>query len=152
MTGRAHRGAVERELPGIADKNVFLESEPRDSTAAIGLAARLRPALVPAASIAGLVLLWYLGAVIADDPRRLPAPGAVLHAIALYTASGELPYHLGVTLLRMEEREHRNTFTPAFMEGMQEAFALIARTDACKVVVLTGHDPGERRAIRVPAG
>jgi NitT/TauT family transport system permease protein len=69
--------------------------------ATIGLAARLRPALVPAASIAGLVLLWYLGAVIADDPRRLPAPGAVLHAIALYTASGELPYHLGVTLLRV---------------------------------------------------
>src|SRR5687767_1969205 len=41
VTGRAHRGAVERELPGIADKNVFLESEPRDSTAAIGLAAAI---------------------------------------------------------------------------------------------------------------
>ena len=32
-------GAVEGELPGIPDLNVFLESEPRDSTAAIGLAA-----------------------------------------------------------------------------------------------------------------
>jgi len=39
VTGRAHRAAVERELPGIPDRNVFLESEPRDSTAAIGLAA-----------------------------------------------------------------------------------------------------------------
>ncbi len=39
VTGRAHRAAVEKELPGIADLNVFLESEPRDSTAAIGLAA-----------------------------------------------------------------------------------------------------------------
>jgi mannose-1-phosphate guanylyltransferase len=39
VTGRAHRAAVEKELPGIPDKNVFLESEPRDSTAAIGLAA-----------------------------------------------------------------------------------------------------------------
>ena len=39
VTGRAHRAAVERELPGIPDKNVILESEPRDSTAAIGLAA-----------------------------------------------------------------------------------------------------------------
>ena len=39
VTGRAHRAAVERELPGIPDKNVFLESEPRDSAAAIGLAA-----------------------------------------------------------------------------------------------------------------
>lgn len=39
VTGRAHRAAVEAQLPGIPDPNVFLESEPRDSTAAIGLAA-----------------------------------------------------------------------------------------------------------------
>ncbi|GAA3768654.1 mannose-1-phosphate guanylyltransferase [Microbacterium kribbense] len=41
VTGRAHRAAVEKELPGIADANVFLESEPRESTAAIGLAAAI---------------------------------------------------------------------------------------------------------------
>lgn len=41
VTGRAHRAAVEKELPGIADLNVFLESEPRDSSAAIGLAAAI---------------------------------------------------------------------------------------------------------------
>lgn len=41
VTGRAHRAAVEKELPGIPDHNVFLESEPRDSTAAIGLAAAI---------------------------------------------------------------------------------------------------------------
>jgi mannose-1-phosphate guanylyltransferase len=39
VTGRAHRAAVEKELPGIPDHNVFLESEPRESAAAIGLAA-----------------------------------------------------------------------------------------------------------------
>lgn len=39
VTGRAHRAAVEAQLPGVPDHNVFLESEPRDSTAAIGLAA-----------------------------------------------------------------------------------------------------------------
>jgi mannose-1-phosphate guanylyltransferase len=39
VTGRAHRAAVEKELPGVADHNVLLESEPRESTAAIGLAA-----------------------------------------------------------------------------------------------------------------
>src|SRR5690606_39779512 len=39
VTGRAHRAAVEKELPAIPDHNVLLESEPRDSTAAIGLAA-----------------------------------------------------------------------------------------------------------------
>ena len=41
VTGRAHRAAVEGELPGIADANVFLESEPRESAAAIGLAAAI---------------------------------------------------------------------------------------------------------------
>ena len=35
VTGRAHRAAVEDQLPGIADHNVILESEPRDSAAAI---------------------------------------------------------------------------------------------------------------------
>lgn len=41
VTGRAHRAAVEAQLPTLADHNVVLESEPRDSTAAIGLAAAI---------------------------------------------------------------------------------------------------------------
>ncbi|WP_296191867.1 mannose-1-phosphate guanylyltransferase [uncultured Microbacterium sp.] len=41
VTGRAHRAAVEEQLDGIPDHNVILESEPRDSTAAIGLAAAI---------------------------------------------------------------------------------------------------------------
>lgn len=41
VTGRAHRGAVEEQLPDLADANIVLESEPRDSTAAIGLAAAI---------------------------------------------------------------------------------------------------------------
>lgn len=41
VTGRAHRAAVEAQLPSLADANVVLESEPRDSTAAIGLAAAI---------------------------------------------------------------------------------------------------------------
>ncbi len=41
VTGRAHRAAVEHELPDIEDHNVFLESEPRESSAAIGLAAAI---------------------------------------------------------------------------------------------------------------
>jgi len=45
----------------------------------------------------------------------------------------------GVVVLHMQERQHKNTFTPAFMAGLQEAFDLIERTPACKVVVLTGH-------------
>jgi mannose-1-phosphate guanylyltransferase len=41
VTGRAHRAAVEAQLPELTDENVVLESEPRDSTAAIGLAAAI---------------------------------------------------------------------------------------------------------------
>jgi mannose-1-phosphate guanylyltransferase len=41
VTGRAHRAAVEAQLPGLADHNVVLESEPKDSSAAIGLAAAI---------------------------------------------------------------------------------------------------------------
>ena len=41
VTGRAHRAAVEEQLPELADPNVVLESEPRDSSAAIGLAAAI---------------------------------------------------------------------------------------------------------------
>ena len=41
VTGRAHRAAVETQLPALADENIVLESEPRDSTAAIGLAAAI---------------------------------------------------------------------------------------------------------------
>ena len=41
VTGRAHRAAVEGQLPGIADRNVILESEPREAAAAVGLAAAI---------------------------------------------------------------------------------------------------------------
>lgn len=41
VTGRAHRAAVELQLPELADLNVVLESEPKESSAAIGLAAAI---------------------------------------------------------------------------------------------------------------
>jgi mannose-1-phosphate guanylyltransferase len=41
VTGRAHRAAVEAQIPELVDVNVVLESEPRDSSAAIGLAAAI---------------------------------------------------------------------------------------------------------------
>lgn len=41
VTGRAHRAAVEAQLPDLNDPNVVLESEPKDSSAAIGLAAAI---------------------------------------------------------------------------------------------------------------
>ncbi|MCU1469654.1 MAG: mannose-phosphate guanylyltransferase [Glaciihabitans sp.] len=41
VTGRAHRAAVEAQLPELEDLNVVLESEGKDSSAAIGLAAAI---------------------------------------------------------------------------------------------------------------
>ncbi|MGN6204204.1 mannose-1-phosphate guanylyltransferase [Humibacter sp.] len=41
VTGRAHRAAVEGQIPALSDANVVLESEPRENTAAIGLAAAI---------------------------------------------------------------------------------------------------------------
>ncbi|MCS4276821.1 mannose-1-phosphate guanylyltransferase [Mycetocola lacteus] len=41
VTGRAHRAAVEEQLPGLADQNIVLEADPRDSTVAIALAAAI---------------------------------------------------------------------------------------------------------------
>ncbi|AYG04243.1 mannose-1-phosphate guanylyltransferase [Gryllotalpicola protaetiae] len=41
VTGRAHRAAVEEQLPDLRDANIVLEADPRDSTAAICLAAAI---------------------------------------------------------------------------------------------------------------
>lgn len=41
VTGRAHRAAVEEQITELDDLNVVLESEPRDSSAAIALAAAI---------------------------------------------------------------------------------------------------------------
>ena len=41
VTGRAHRAAVEEQIPELSDANVVLESEPKESSAAIGLAAAI---------------------------------------------------------------------------------------------------------------
>jgi len=41
VTGRAHRAAVEEQVPELSDANVVLEAAPRDSTVAIGLAAAI---------------------------------------------------------------------------------------------------------------
>jgi acyl transferase domain-containing protein/enoyl-CoA hydratase/carnithine racemase/acyl carrier protein/NAD(P)-dependent dehydrogenase (short-subunit alcohol dehydrogenase family)/SAM-dependent methyltransferase len=46
----------------------------------------------------------------------------------------------GAALIRMEERDGRNTFTPRLMDGLSEAFALVARSADLKAVVLTGFE------------
>ncbi|MDJ0933254.1 SDR family NAD(P)-dependent oxidoreductase [Breoghania sp.] len=79
-------------------------------------------------------------------PLALPAdgPGDILgspRTIPLTTDVMSLAlYQDGIAVLTMEEREGRNMFTPAFMDGLEEAFATIAALAEAKVAVLTGHD------------
>jgi NitT/TauT family transport system permease protein len=63
---------------------------------------RRQPAqlIVVAGSIAGLFALWALVAWLADS-RALPGPQAVLAAMAAEAATGDLLYHLSMTLMRV---------------------------------------------------
>lgn len=63
--------------------------------------ATVRRILVPAASLCALIALWQLAAIVAGNPRLLPSPAAVLAKMAADTATGELPYNLAITLLRV---------------------------------------------------
>jgi NitT/TauT family transport system permease protein len=51
-------------------------------------------------SLLALILLWQVAAHYAN-PRLLPAPWAVVEAIRVQTASGELPFALAVTIARV---------------------------------------------------
>jgi acyl transferase domain-containing protein/enoyl-CoA hydratase/carnithine racemase/acyl carrier protein/cyclopropane fatty-acyl-phospholipid synthase-like methyltransferase len=46
----------------------------------------------------------------------------------------------GIVVVKMEDRDAKNMFSDAFMEGMREAFAHIEQTPAYKIVILTGYD------------
>ena len=71
------------------------------------------------ASIALLLLFWYLASLIAGDPRRLPTPFQVMSRIIEETAKGDLPYHLSVTLLRVAA-----SFTVAMVIGTAIGIAM----------------------------
>jgi NitT/TauT family transport system permease protein len=60
----------------------------------------MAPALITVASLLGLCLLWALAAA-AWPSRAFPPPGQVWQVFLSETASGELPFHLGVTLGRV---------------------------------------------------
>jgi NitT/TauT family transport system permease protein len=61
----------------------------------------LRRAAVPLGSALLLVGLWQVAATLAGDARLMPPPGAVLAAMLRETATGELPWHLGITFARV---------------------------------------------------
>lgn len=76
VTGRAHRAAVESQLPELEDANVVLESEGKDSSAAIGLAAAILERRQP-----GVIIGSFAADHVIGDNRRFRQ--AVVEAIAL---------------------------------------------------------------------
>lgn len=78
VTGRAHRAAVEGQLPDLADANVVLESEGRDSTAAIGLAAAILERREPGVIIGS----FAADHVIRDQIRFRQAVREAVHSAA----------------------------------------------------------------------
>ncbi|ASP19471.1 putative aliphatic sulfonates transport permease protein SsuC [Antarctobacter heliothermus] len=58
-------------------------------------------AATPILSIIGLLLLWILCATLTADPTVLPQPWSLIPPAAREIGSGELPFHLGATLLRV---------------------------------------------------
>ena len=62
---------------------------------------RLRRVLIPILSLLLLLALWQLAASLAVNPRLMPSPVTVLAKIVADSATGELPWNLAVTLLRV---------------------------------------------------
>ncbi|MET0989772.1 MAG: mannose-1-phosphate guanylyltransferase [Glaciihabitans sp.] len=84
VTGRAHRAAVEKQIPELDDINVVLESEPRESSAAIGLAAAILQRREPDVIIGS----FAADHVISDKRRfRHAVTEAVIAAEAGYIAT-----------------------------------------------------------------
>lgn len=67
----------------------------------------------------------------AGEPAMLALKTGVLTAVA---------HPEGILEVRMADRDARNMFSDALSDGLREVFALVERSDTCKVVVLTGYD------------
>ncbi|MDI2099341.1 mannose-1-phosphate guanylyltransferase [Ruicaihuangia caeni] len=75
VTGRAHRAAVEERIPELADHNVVLEADPRDSSVAIGLAAAILERREP-----GVIMGSFAADHVIRDTRAFER--AVVEAVA----------------------------------------------------------------------
>lgn len=60
-----------------------------------------RDAAARLTSLASIVGLWVVAAGLTADPSTLPQPWALAGPLAREVASGELPFHLGRTLVRV---------------------------------------------------
>jgi mannose-1-phosphate guanylyltransferase len=79
VCGRAHRAAVEAQLPKLEDRNVVLESEGKDSSAAIGLAAAILEQREP-----GVIIGSFAADHVIGDQRRFRR--SIVEAVAVADA------------------------------------------------------------------
>jgi NitT/TauT family transport system permease protein len=82
-------------------RSLASDAAPPAPPGALWSAGRWRGVLVPCLSLLLLLALWQLAAGLAASPRLMPPPLLVLEKIAAETATGELPWNLGITLLRV---------------------------------------------------
>ena len=76
-------------------------ADPPAARPAVWAGGGLRRALIPALSLVALLALWQIAALLAHNPRLMPAPAAVLAKIGADSLTGELPWNLAITLLRV---------------------------------------------------
>jgi len=62
---------------------------------------RLSSWLLRIASLIGLLVAWQVAAQLADDPGLLPTPAATAAVVIEQIHSGDLLFHVGMTLLRV---------------------------------------------------
>ncbi|HYK05691.1 MAG TPA: polyketide synthase, partial [Thermoanaerobaculia bacterium] len=73
-----------------------------------------------------------------ETPEQLPVtPTPIAFQSRVVTATAHPD---GIVVVKMEDRAAKNMFSDAFVEGVAEAFAHIAKTSAYKVVILTGYE------------
>lgn len=76
-------------------------ADPPAARPAVWAGGGLRRVLIPALSLLALLALWQIAALLAHNPRLMPAPAAVLAKIGADSLTGELPWNLAITLARV---------------------------------------------------
>ncbi|HEX6160254.1 MAG TPA: SDR family NAD(P)-dependent oxidoreductase, partial [Thermoanaerobaculia bacterium] len=71
-----------------------------------------------------------------DDAQPLTTPAIALRS-KVVTATAQPD---GIVVVKMEDRDAKNMFSEALVDGIKEAFARIEALPGCKAVVLTGFD------------
>ncbi|HEY1111191.1 MAG TPA: beta-ketoacyl synthase N-terminal-like domain-containing protein, partial [Opitutaceae bacterium] len=86
-----------------------------------------------------------------SEPARAPAPAVAQPVRVTHWRDAGLPFSAhpevtleidaeGIAVVRMQDRPHRNMFTPAVLEGLMHCFTAIDASEAVKAVVVTGVD------------